>query len=821
MDHGHIITPAESEHPHRWIRPTLFVYWVSLAVATHVPPIETVAPDLSLCLSGADKLIHFGFYVFLTLLLCYARVLGRSAPPAFNLLAAVGIAAVYAVVDELTQVFVGRTAAIGDVAANLTGVLCVLGACSPRIPWWRQLNWLAVARALLVFLVPMLLIICLWPNLTSHTLQGVLRRGGFRMDLGLDKIGHFLVAMLLTWLVPTAQLFGLRRPRLKFFVSLAVVASSAVLMEIAQIPMERAVERADLIAHGWGMMAALTIWGGTVLAARCIRTISARWPAASDASLGGETAFVRHATLVGGLTLVSRLTGVVRDAVLAAVLGLGGISDAFLIAFLIPNLFRRLFGEGALTASFIPTYAHSIKHDPKLARRVASVCVALLVVVLGLLTVVGEVILAMIYRLGDWHEDSHLAIRLTMIMLPYMPLICSVALIGAILQVHRRFGPPATAPIILNLSIILGTWFAFDGVRGDPGTRHAVVIIGYCVVLGGMVQLIWQLLPLRDIAPFRLNFKGTGAALRSILSMMLPMLVGLAVFQINAFLDSLIAFGFSPTGDRRGSMSILGYAVPHPIQEDGAVAVLQWSQRLYQFPLGVFGIAIATAVFPVLAQTAANVADPRRDAFTRVLRRGLQLTVFIGLPATVGLIIVRKPLTRLIFQHGAFTSADVLRVATVLAGYASAVWAYSLTHVVTRAFYALRDTRRPLVIALWMVLLNLTLNLIFIWPLDVAGLAWSTALCAAMQCLLLLRAIRHHVPAPVDLQVRISWARTAGLTAVMAVVLIPFVTPAESISTTESAVHLAVLVLVGVVVFFGGAWLIKAQELRWLWRRTL
>ena len=262
---------------------------------------------------------------------------------------------------------------------------------------------------------------------------------------------------------------------------------------------------------------------------------------------------------------------------------------------------------------------------------------------------------------------------------------------------------------------------------------------------------------------------------------------------------------------------IMGKKLFYPI-ESGSVAALAWSQRLYQFPLGVFGIAVATAIFPALARTA--VSD--RRGFEQILRNGLRLTVFIGLPASVGLIFVRLPLTRLIFQYGQFNLHDTTRVATILTGYAIAIWAYSMTHVLTRGFYALKDASTPLRITVVNVFLNLILNLILIWYMGVAGLAWSTAFCAIWQTFLLIRAIRRYVKLPINDAVLWSWLRSVILSAIMGLVLYPMIqmTDMAALNRTESAVMLLLLVTVGAGVYLGSAKLFKAPELSWLLKRT-
>jgi len=532
----------------------------------------------------------------------------------------------------------------------------------------------------------------------------------------------------------------------------------------------------------------------------------------------------RNTRTVSLLTLVSRATGLARDAALSRCFGIGPVMDALAFAFMLPNLFRRLFGEGALAAAFLPVYGRLERSDPASAARLAALLVAVLVVALGALTVAGELGLWLLLRMGS---GDNLTLELMMVTLPYMPLVCLVAILGAILQVRGRFGPTAAAPILLNVCIVVSVlgaaWLIDDstsaervpGVGSEAGSTDPraarAVIVSAAIAFAGVIQVIWSfaalrgagiewLRPTRDALPH----------LREVLAKAGPMILGLGVLQLNSFIDGLIASWPSTVGS-----TILG--VQYPLDR-GALAALGYAQRLYEFPLGVFGIAVATAIFPLLSKQARDPA-----AFLDTLRRGLRLVVFIGLPASLGLMIAGAPLTAVLLQGGDFDSADTDRVAAVLLGYAPAIWAYSMNHTLTRGLYALGDTMTPVRISVGMVVVNLLLNLTLIWtPLREAGLAWSTALCALIQVALLLRALRarpefaSHSPL-VDGAVRRGWARTGLATAVMAVavgILILLTAGRESVWSVQLA-RLAASVVVGVGVFAGVALALRMPELRW------
>ena len=314
--------------------------------------------------------------------------------------------------------------------------------------------------------------------------------------------------------------------------------------------------------------------------------------------------FVGHAVLVSGLTFVSRILGLARDAVMAACFGMSTVTDAFWIGFVVPNLFRRLFGEGALTAAFIPVYSELLEKDRQLAQRLAWVSVALLLAVLAGVTLVGEALLAGLLHINGGDHASTLAIRLTMVMLPYMPMICLVALLGGILQVHHRFGPAAAAPVVLNLVMISAALGAAAWYGNDESMRAGIWFVAIGVLIAGAIQLVWVGTAVIGEVPWARSFMGTGTAVRSVVATMAPMALGLAVFQINTLTDSLIAWGLSAKSASDPTFFFRGRAVAYPI-ETGAVTALQFAQRLYQFPLGVFGVAVATAIFPALSRAAA------------------------------------------------------------------------------------------------------------------------------------------------------------------------------------------------------------------------
>lgn len=558
--------------------------------------------------------------------------------------------------------------------------------------------------------------------------------------------------------------------------------------------------------------------------------------------------FIQHAKLVSGLTLLSRVTGLLRDSVLAAVLGLSFVADAFFIGFLIPNLFRRLFGEGALSSAFIPTYTELKTRDPDLARRFATMTLTTLAVLLSIVVLIGEAVLIALLNGVDLSDKTELALQYTTIMLPYMPMICVVALIGGLLQVHQRFGPPAATPLLLNAAMIAAAlWVMPQADTTNATSIQAGQAIAIGVLIGGLLQLIWQ-----TTLAYRILKKSTTPhtnnttlspenektnlrqTFRKMLYLMGPMVFGLAIFQLNALADSLITFFLSPPitpGDAaegvqdilvtEQTLSLFGSEIEYPVQT-GAVAALQWAQRLYQFPLGVFGIAVATAIFPALAKA---VSEKNDGQYIDTLRQGIRLTLFIGIPAGVGLLLIALPFSRVIYERGAFELADSMRVADILIGYSLSIWAFAMIHLLTRAFYAKQDATTPVKVGIGIVALNFILNLILVWPFGAPGLAYASATTAALQTIVLLIILTRRHPELINRELIHSVFRILSLTVAMTIPtwLVLYLIHAQNDPAEASFFSilftLIAAVATGGIVYSLAAYLTKTRELAWLLKK--
>jgi len=437
---------------------------------------------------------------------------------------------------------------------------------------------------------------------------------------------------------------------------------------------------------------------------------------------------MRGAGILAAFTFLSRVLGLVRDALSAALFGAGATWDAFSFAFRVPNMLRRLLGEGALSAAFIPMFAGRLEAGDRegaaaLAGRIAGV----LTVLLGVLIVAAEGIVLTLLVFANPNEQWRLALGLTAVLLPYMLPICLAALLAAVLNSLRHFTTPALAPVTLNLVWILAVGFVAPAVSSDPIVRIYIVAAG--ILLAGLLQLALQVGGLRaERFVFAPVLAPAHSDVRRLARAMGPVALGMAAVQLNLLLDGVIALSLAGPEDG-AALRLFGAVLGYPMRV-GANSVLYYGNRLMQLPLGVFGIAIATAAFPALSRHAAR---EDRAAFAASLRRSLGLVVFVAAPSGVGLIVLREPIIALVFRRGAFTAAMADRTAAVTLAYSTAVWAYCAVHVLSRAFYALGRAGTPAAVAAVAVLANLALNLTLVWPLAEAGLAAATAVSAVLQ----------------------------------------------------------------------------------------
>jgi putative peptidoglycan lipid II flippase len=432
--------------------------------------------------------------------------------------------------------------------------------------------------------------------------------------------------------------------------------------------------------------------------------------------------------LIAVLTVISRVFGMLRDMAFAYFLGAGLMMDIWVIAFKIPNLARRIFGEGAATASFIPVYSAELKRDKAAALKLAHTVVTVIVVLLTGVVTVGLVMIWYLHRYHAPLESTRLMLVLAALMLPYMTMICAEAILGGILNTHRHFAAPAAAPIVLNIvnisTLCIGGW-----ALGLAPEQH-VFLLAFGVLIAGVLQVGMQIVPMTRLGlTLRPAWEVHSEAFRQILWLMGPMILGMAVTQLNTLADDIIAKSLSGSAEKGEYFVLLGRQIRYPVWA-GAVASLFYTQRLYQFPLGVLGISLATAIFPVMSDAAAG-KDQGKLAKTTL--DGLQAAVFLALPATVGVVLVARPRVAAFYQRGRFTPVDTALGAGVLMFYALGLCGFFIQQILPRAFYAMKDSKTPARTAVLAVVLNIVLNLTLIWPLGAGGLALSTAICSYVQ----------------------------------------------------------------------------------------
>lgn len=483
---------------------------------------------------------------------------------------------------------------------------------------------------------------------------------------------------------------------------------------------------------------------------------------------------------MGSVTLLSRIFGLIRDIVIARLFGAGIGTDAFFVAFRIPNFFRRLFGEGAFAQAFVPVLAeYKARHGEARVHDLVDHTTATLGLILVVITVIGMlaaplVILVFAPGFRDDMSRYDLAVAMLRITFPYLLLICLTALAGAILNAHRRFAVPAFTPVLLNLALIgCAVWLA-------PHLETPVTALAWGVLLAGMVQLAFQLPFLMRIRLLpRPRFGRDTEGVRRIVKLMLPVLFSVSVSQINVMVDTLIA----------------SFLV------SGSISWLYYSDRMMEFPLGVFGIALATVILPQLSDKHARGDSV---AYSATLDWGLRWVCLITLPALAGLAVLAAPIMVTLFQYGEFTANDAIMAARSLMAFALGLPAFVLIKILTSAFFSRQNTRTPVKAGVAAMLTNIVLNLALVGLLAHVGLALATSIAAIVNAGLLfywLRRDRAYQAEP-------GWhrfaLRVAVATVVMTAVLYFFVPPMQSwlaMDLMYRTLALAGWVTVGIMIY--------------------
>lgn len=438
-----------------------------------------------------------------------------------------------------------------------------------------------------------------------------------------------------------------------------------------------------------------------------------------DAERGGETAGItRSAARVGAATMLSRVFGLARDTAFAVLFGTGFVADAFNLAFLIPNVFRRLVGEGNINPSFIPVFTQirERRGDEEAGRFLKRVN-GVLLVGMALLVGAGMLLAGPIVRLyaHDWKAnpaDFELAVHLLRLMFPYLLFAGGAALSAAALNARRHFAVPALAPILLNVFFLLGAGAAL--AWETPAER--ITAFAWGGLAGGLAAWLAQVPKMRELGlPAGAAWSPADPDVRRVGALMVPGVIALGVTQLNLFVDTLLALRL----------------------EEGSLTALRLGNRVMLLPLGVIAVAVSTAALPTLSQRA---AERDRGALLDTLAHTLRLLNTLLVPATVGLVILAGPIVALLFQYGEF-SADrsTPMTAAALLFYALGLPAYGLVKGLAQGFYSVQDTRTPVKVAAVAMVANVVLNLILMGPLGLRGLALATSLAAWLNVALLAR----------------------------------------------------------------------------------
>lgn len=499
---------------------------------------------------------------------------------------------------------------------------------------------------------------------------------------------------------------------------------------------------------------------------------------------------------VAGMTGLSRIVGFVRDVMTAAILGAGPLADAFFVALKIPNFFRHITAEGAFSVSFVPLYSATLQRDGEKAAGVfAGQAFSIMLLILSLFSVL--VIAAMpwvIYGIAPGFtagtDQFNAAVEMTRITFPYLMLMSLCALFGGMLNAHEKFAPFAAAPIFFNLCQIVALLSAV--AFKTPG--HA---LAWGIAVAGIVQLVWLWWFLR-------RFKITLPIVRPTLTpqikrlfkLMAPGAVGAGIMHINLFIDVIIA-SFLATG---------------------AISALYYADRLFQLPLGVVGIAVGTALLPMLTRAlTANQNVEARDLFNRALEYCLILTV----PAAVALVLVPEELIGVLFERGEFTHADTLRSAPALACLSIGLPAFVAVKILSTAYWSRQDTMTPVKIAVMMSAFNIIVAVIMVQFIDVAGIALATGLSGIAQCILLWRGLRGNEMTSFDARLKKAVLKIGFCAGLMGAVLLGvahgFADWFGSEESLRKLIALAVLVGGGGMVYLVAAQLtglLRVQDLK-------
>jgi len=471
---------------------------------------------------------------------------------------------------------------------------------------------------------------------------------------------------------------------------------------------------------------------------------------------------VRSAGVVSVAVFMSRVTGLLRESVMAKLFGAGLIYDAYMLGFRIPNLTRDLFAEGALSSAFVPTFSEYLSQRSKEeAAHLANLVATALIIVVGAVCAAGMIFAPVLVHLlapgfAAVPGKFELAVRMTRIMFPFLLLVALAAQAMGVLNACNKFGVPAMASTFFNIGsigfgVVLGVWLG--------PTLHLTRIEGMAigVVLGGALQLFWQVPSLHRLGfRFRAALDWSDPGLRRILTLMVPAILGNAAVQINVMVNTNFASSISD-----------------PIRGlDGPVSWLSYAFRFMQLPLGLFGVAMASATLPSIAR---SVARGEMDEFRRTLSNSLGTVFLLTIPSSVGLVVLGKSIIGAIYQGRAFQPYDTQQTAVALSYYAIGLMGYAALKVLSPAFYALNDARTPMLVSLGSILVNYAVasTMIKFAGLGHAGLALSTSAVALFGFLVLFAILRKRIGGVYGRDLLVQIGKVSLASAIMGAAIFP------------------------------------------------
>ncbi len=505
-------------------------------------------------------------------------------------------------------------------------------------------------------------------------------------------------------------------------------------------------------------------------------------------------------SIVGSLTFFSRILGYIRDLLIARVIGAGMISDCFFVAFKLPNLFRRIFGEGAMNAAFIPLVSGvRTRSGKKDADRFFSNIFSILMVFLFVFILIAEILMPLLIKIlapgfSSNSDKYSLSVDLSRLSFPFVLFICLTSLMGAYLNTLGKFASMAVTPIILNVSFILVLLMFFE-------SQDKILIsssLSFMVSIAGIIQVFWMYYNIKKTkSDLSLNFSflklfKRDKEISKFFKLLLPAILGNGAYQINLLIDMILAS-----------------TLP-----DGSISYLYYADRVNQLPLGVLGIAISTALLPILSK---QVKKNQNKQATQSISRAIKFGILFSIPAFFGLLIFSDEIISLLFYRGAFEFSDVMLTGSALIALCCGLPAFIMIKILVVPFFANEDTKTPIKISLFCMLINLILNLILIRDFFHVGLAISTSVSAWINSILLIYVLKKKINYSLDLSILKVCLKVIAASSVMSYIVLQvykyIINNLISYTFFNTNFTLVVCIILGIIIYALLVYLLGTNEL--------